>query len=299
MRHVALACLLLLAAPLAAEPSTQPAVDWTPLPAPYGHQLEGRAAALEEAILTEAADSPADWAGRYYRGDGLGSNDHVVVAPTHGTLMTNSGCLGIYGLEHGAVERLGDGSIRANTIDSRGERGEHRWWPVVLEGRRYLVQTDEVVEFANGVNSGITVFLRWRTLATDEPEDAANAVPKAVASHLFVTPETGRIREAGESSVVENEYSRVLHAPVVIDIGRDDGAFVGMKVYVTDPIYTGEIVVTAVENGVSRGTFEHEEYADDTMPRNPEVGWTLSTRDPVADEFDARMREVANDSAGE
>lgn len=43
------------------------------------------------------------WAGQYYRGDGLGVNIRLLVAPRGGALVTWRGCTGLYGWNWGPV----------------------------------------------------------------------------------------------------------------------------------------------------------------------------------------------------
>ncbi len=59
-----------------------------------------------EAEITRLGPEHA-WAGRYYEGDGLGSNTTIWVAPDSGCLAVYTGCLGLYGANWGKVEAHG------------------------------------------------------------------------------------------------------------------------------------------------------------------------------------------------
>jgi hypothetical protein len=85
-------------------------------PIPDSLTREQERVLLDREILTRRTRVEAEisrlgpdhaWAGRYYEGDGLGSNTVIWVAPESGCLAVSSGCLGIYGANWGKVEAHG------------------------------------------------------------------------------------------------------------------------------------------------------------------------------------------------
>src|SRR5262245_7254136 len=98
-----------------------------------------------------------DWAGEYYRGDGLGLNITVRIAPQGGFTFVSAGCLGVYDRNYGAVVEVG-GKLSLDyelpSCECACRRLPRVFVPVRWGERRYLLAESELGDFVNAVNSG-------------------------------------------------------------------------------------------------------------------------------------------------
>lgn len=137
------------------------------------------------------------WAGRYYRGDGLGSNATLTLAPESGCVFIRTGCLGVYDRNVGDVVEQEDGSIRLalqHANRTKGFRGvaEHLV-PIRWGNRRYLVAADDLRRFA------LNVWLRR------EPRDGMHG--------SFFLRDGDHKKRVGGKPVAPAAYSRYFARP--------------------------------------------------------------------------------------
>jgi hypothetical protein len=112
---------------------------------------------LRSKIKTELTTTSEEWAGEYYRGDGRGFNYLLTWAPKSGYVLSNYGCLGLYGWDFGTVTRSGDlfvfhSKLRNSDFDwveSRSGLVEVKWG-----GRHYLVAPEMLRELMNERDNG-------------------------------------------------------------------------------------------------------------------------------------------------
>jgi hypothetical protein len=185
-----------------------------------------------------------EWPGEYYRGDGLGVNVSLVIAPGAGFVFRWSGCLGLYDLNYGGIAVTG-GRIKLSFEHPNRPDGamgiDPELIPVLWGERHYLVGSAEMKEFANAVNSGIEprnglhgLFLLRRgdekKAATGDP-----LIPAEYRGLLLTVPITARISRIGESQLAKAEWcpsGQFRTTPVTLDAGTEKGVQEGMEFYV-------------------------------------------------------------------
>lgn len=126
--------------------------------------IKARAARIEAELETLDRDAlpeghwAREFAGRYYTGDGLGTNAGILIAPQSGAAYLNYGCLGLYGGNHGdIVEVLPDGvrlDLELPTDRDISKFLDKRMYFVRWGERRYLVPESEMLRLVNNYNEG-------------------------------------------------------------------------------------------------------------------------------------------------
>lgn len=96
------------------------------------------------------------WAGEYYKGDGLGMNVRVLIAPSAGVSSTWHGCTGLYAQNEGELAMQADGSLKLNYAHPTGETFKlpTQLRPVRWGERVYLVAASDMTELVNSINMG-------------------------------------------------------------------------------------------------------------------------------------------------
>jgi hypothetical protein len=238
-----------------------------------------------ERIEAEAvALGPAHpWAGTYYRG-GLGCIELLTLAPDEGYQYTDHGCLGLYRADHGWVAlSAGHLVLRASMLCCPPL--QRREFVVVdLGPRRYLVEPDQLIEFANDVNTGredpnqyfrrgCSIYLR----AGDEERafSGQSVHPEQVARLILRSAIDGHV------TACRSEQGRALDATgggvfdVEIDLGRVSGTFEGMKLMFHEQAGDayGSMIVTRVAERSSSGRSDKYSFGHPPAP-----GWTVTSR---------------------
>ncbi len=154
LRLLAVGLIATLAATAVAQaPSAWRPFDGGPRKIPAGFEER------EQAIEARLGAAPASrWAGRYYQGDGLGENIRLQLAPDAGVTATWTGCLGMYGANHGSVVERDDGALLVHYVASN-EPTAFGGFPDVLipvswGERQYLIPPDRMSEFVSALNHG-------------------------------------------------------------------------------------------------------------------------------------------------
>jgi len=248
----------------------------------------------ETRVADELEDGSAPaWAGKYYRGDGLGINVSVALAPKGGFVYTWNGCLGRYDANYGNVVekdgRLGfDFELPNSPEDGPGIAKE--FVPVRWGDRQYLVAVDQAREFANAINSGrepckqfcVEFLLRQG----DELIDASGrpALPKEWMRYLLARPIEAAFVQVLESSVTADTHGSPNNTlawrltRIQIAAGRNQGVWKGMTFYDAAPDATG-IEYVVVDVGTDVSTAETTELLSDPAQDAPlTLPATLSTR---------------------
>jgi hypothetical protein len=209
-------------------------VEYDPLAVEFARRQAEIKAELDEGTT-------ADWAGEYYRGDGMGANVSIVLAPDHGFASIWTGCMGVYGQSFGSVTQQG-GRLLLNH-EMPNQPGVFGNFPNVLvpvrHGERlYLVGEEQIPEFVRAVDAGAEpcedycpeLFLRdsdrflTSTRIPDLPsETGINMRDFALFARVITVIEP-------DLDAVDGEF-RWRKAKVELDVGRDGGVEEGMEFY--------------------------------------------------------------------
>lgn len=227
--------------------------------------------AAENSVRPEHA-----WGGSFYRGDGLGENVSLDLSPSGEVAALWTGCMGTYDRNFGSV-REQEGRLQLSFV-RRNAREPYRGFPEELVPvrwgeRHYLIEPAELPAFASAVNAGLEPRSNLHGPFLLRRGDEARAVvgkpevPAEARAWLLDAPLTARVVAVDESPEVRGDSSTLYRARVELDVGRADGAFVGM-IFLDRQ---GEITLTAVEEHSSTAFFET--YGATSLP----LGWTFRT----------------------
>jgi hypothetical protein len=249
-------------------------------------ELDRREARLE-AELAEG-DTP-EWAGTYYRGDGLGLNVSVTLAPHGGFAYTWTGCLGRYDANYGRVHEANGRIALDAELPARG-RGIAREYVLVLwSGRHYLVGVDQAKEFVNAVNAGrepcdgFCVEFLLRRGDESIVVDGHPALPEEWRAWLLEQPIEAGYLETLETSVEPDEHATPDYpyswrrSRLRIGAGSRQGVWPGMTFFDTAPESTG-IEYTVVEVGADASIVRAQEMLTADPGAAPRAPAALSTR---------------------
>ncbi len=232
--------------------------------------------ARRERIEAEAEQlgSTHPWAGTYYRGDGLGRNELLTLAPVEGFQYSNHGCLGLYGASSGTVAER-DGHLALTGFLGFPSGGTPTLVVVDWGKRRYLLEPEQLLSFVNAANQhvgaeeelgpGLLQDRQFYLRLTDQglPLVGAPSLPTEFAKLLRTSRITGHVL------TVRGDL-------VALDIGLEHGVFQGMELYLLSehPSGFGRAVVTEVHEDSSRGSVE---YMDSHSPPVA-PGWEAASR---------------------
>ncbi len=195
--------------------------------------------------LRGSSSLPA-WAGEFRHGDGMGVNKRMVIAPQGGFAATWHGCLGLYAFNTGTAI-LDGGAVRLafnEKNDFAGVRafGE-KFIPVKWGDRRYLIAEDEMIEFVNGVNSGLEGG-RDRSIGfllnAEDEQKSARGVPELPAPYrslLLAQPIRGKLTALLSGANPDRAK---------LNLGRKHGVFEGMTFHTQDAGLFGHAKVVHV-----------------------------------------------------
>jgi hypothetical protein len=239
--------------------------------------LEARKEQIDQELNTLKGHA---WAGTYYYGDGLGVNVDLRLAPKSGFAFTWNGCLGLYDLNYGDVVEA-DGRIKLafkypNDRKYFGIAPE--LIPIVWGERHYLIPTDEVVKFANAINSGFeptkTLTGSFLLRRGDELKAVRGQpnIPREYSDYLLKEPVRAEI-SAVKDSRVENTTRTTT---VVLNVGSVQGVKQGMEFYVYSP---STVLESATITSANRSNSEAEiiQYSVNERSERPSLDWKLST----------------------
>lgn len=203
----------------------------------------------------ETIDEDSIW-GAYYKGDGLGWNVLLFIAPESGATYTWYGCHGTYDANHGSVVEVDGRTIRLDlavnpkrnkTWSPAGPGYVSRYmsdeWCVVDWGdRRFMIPSSQMIPFCNDVNFGSRVDYPCRTVGDGEIQtgpyaynywvrpDEPPEVPNEYRLFLLAEPIRAAVLRTEEPTVVGKYYRGQPMYRVVADvnIGRSAGLLPGM-----------------------------------------------------------------------
>jgi hypothetical protein len=244
------------------------------------------------------------WAGEYFKGDGLGMNILLSIAPKAGYVYEWYGCEGLYVRDYGTVDWK-DGEIRPthvykNTVSDGFDCIADALIPVDWGDRKYLISPDELIDFCNDVNAGREPrrseygerhgrygmsFLR---LGDGEKKVVGQPmVPKDYRPYLLDEPITASIIAVGEPVKNSDRNVEKWTTAVTINAGKKQGMLPGMQLYLIDPnrnvkalgIYgIDSLRISRVEDDKAEAVLEQIDNQNGASYLK--VGWKVSTRPP-------------------
>jgi len=276
--HLWLGVLLVLSATVVAGQKQEAALS---------ERSQGIADKKRKEILAEAGRlGNHEWAGDYYKGDGLGENISFAVAPRTGYVFEWHGCLGLYGLNYGEVAWTNGCMRLLFTFENKPGFGgiAPEFTPIGWQSRHYLVPADDIVGFCNAVNEGqeprADVHGRYLLRKGDEKKLATGfpEVPDRYRPYLLAEPIHATVIAVGYYTTRPSISTwKFKDTPVTLDAGTNKGLLVGMELVVIKPQNVVESVrLTRVAAEQSEGIIVQ---AGEEEP-GPKVGWQLCTRAP-------------------
>jgi len=255
----------------------------------------GKAAESEKAVRTISQQDFAldgeiaqlkehPWAGKYSYGDGMSVNITVSIAPENGFVFHWHGCLGEYGKNYGAVE-VANGLLKLSPVlpnDAKPFRDLSVPYQSVIWGkRRYLMATNEMIEFCNAINgrsepreSALGMFL-LRLGDEKKPVDGKPELPKEYRRYLLEKPIEVAITKVSETTrKTKDDFMKEF--AVELDGGSRNGLFAGMELHFADKDYFGLIKVKTVDATNAEAVIEVL-GKDENLPA---VGLKLTTLPP-------------------
>ena len=224
------------------------------------------------------------WAGSYYYGDGLGVNVSLDLAPKAGFVFEWRGCMGVYDRNYGTVEEK-DGIINLNCeLENKREGFQGIDTKLVLikwGERRYLIGTDQIVDFCNAVNSGDEPrmgchgFFLLHQDDCDKKVKGFPPVPAKYRPYLLKQPIETEIVKVEKSSLRPSCADwNFRNTVVVLNVGKKDGVLPGMEFHVYEP---DDKIESATVKKVNEDSCEAvmTQIGEEDPP--PKVGWKLST----------------------
>lgn len=250
--------------------------------APDSSRLEGGRARIDASIKKAGPRHP--WAGRYYKGDGLGMNESLLLSPAGEFSFENHGCTSFPPEEQGKF-REEKGLFHFEGAESEAMSGSRlrlvRWGE-----RAYLIPDERLIAFANDVNQGLEPRYRahgFHFMRRDGDEiplaSGRPRVPKAVEPYLLDRAVDSVIVSVGASIELSSSSHREgkLETSIEVDAGSEAGLLPGMELMLRGGM-NGDATISRVDARSSTALLVS------TAP--PQAGWRLSTR------FDWR-RELA------
>ncbi len=215
------------------------------------------------------------FAGEYYFGDGKGVNCTLQLKGDSTFAFEWTGCLGVYDQNDGYAE-IEDNLIRLIPTKPNLKKGfkgiDTELLPVAWDQRKYLIPTDQILEFCSAVNQGNEPRNQHYGLYYLRRGDwAGNAVgfptlPEKWKAYLLSKPVEGK--------VVEIETFKVGW----INLGTEDGILEGMTLVAgrREPlILPADVIVTSAGPRKSKVRVSIEEF------ENIVLGEKVSSRSPL------------------
>lgn len=239
----------------------------------------------QEIVRLPAAQ---EWAGSYYKGDGLGMNITLLLAPKSGFVYQNYDCTGLSDQNYGSVHNFPDGL--SLTFQFPGDKSEdqrnpfrafpRRLIPVRWGARHYLVAPAEMQDFCNAVNLGFASCQDIHSmylLREGEHKYAVGGLPDLpfpYRKYVLPHPVTAYVTDIQWRRNCRGSWPGRC-TKVILNAGSADGILPGM-VFSPGSIMT-EVIVTDVDSEHRCRATVKQNYDDDPMPH---VGWKLSTQIP-------------------
>lgn len=267
--------------------SDEPLTEGAEVDERFSEESNAKAKTLHSLISSEIEISRKhSWAGSYFKGDGLGENVSIILAPGNGYLFEWHGCLGLHDRNFGKVEQQGERIRLSFTFSNtcQGFRGiAEEFLPIKWGDRIYLIPGDDIVGFCNEVNSGeeprTTIHGSYLLRVGDEIRtvDGRPEVPVGFLPYLLEQPIETTIASVGKTtlrpSVCEWNFK---DTEVTLDAGTNKGILPGMELYVIEPYGLVELMkISTSDQSGSTGVFTQ---TDDNAPPEIKAGWRLSTR---------------------
>lgn len=263
------------------------ATEAAPLAPNFSKAAEAEARDRRTAIERETVQLGADhaWAGKYYTGDGLGTNISLHLAPVAGVVFEWHGCLGVYGRNYGGL-RAEAGAVQFDfeLPNVAGKFGgiPDKYLLLRWGGRRYLIASDKIIEFCNAVNaleeprpeihgSFLMRFADWEKKVEGPPE-----LPAEYLKYLLSKPVKAEAVAVGKSITREgNSKTRFVETELTLNVGSADGILPGIEFSLIEPEEVESATVERVEAHSCHCRMTQFEPSPDV---NPKVGWKFSTR---------------------
>lgn len=261
--------------------------------------IKARAARIEAELETLDRDAlpeghwARDFAGRYYAGDGLGTNAGILIAPQSGAAYLNYGCLGLYGGNHGdIVEVLPDGvrlDLELPTDRDISKFLDKRMYFVRWGDRRYLVPESEMMRLVNNYNEpefgrrmmhGIPRLKVEGVHPRDWDEPLPPRRPELPAEYAKLLRDEPILLKVSAVAEGKRPHGILCKCPpeTTIDFstGLNDGVYVGLEFSYPPEIMggSGVVEITHADEKSSRGRFRF--YGDREKLTLPAVGEIVS-----------------------
>ena len=156
--------------------------------------------------------------------------------------------------------------------------------PILWSERHYLIPADEIVEFINYVNISYEPSFAFAGLSNNfflKKGDIEKKVvgkpniPEQYRSYLLEKPIKGKITTVKDSKLEQDGNRQQRNTQVILNVGRNNGVFEGMKFLIYSPrrISADDVRITKVEADSSEGVII-QTYLEEKVPS---VGWKVST----------------------
>lgn len=241
-------------------------------------------------------DWAKEWAGRYYEGDGLGTNVSIAIAPKSGVAFLNYGCTGLYGGDHGEiVESTPDGlTLKLVFGSAKNSYLSERIYFVRWGEERFLVPDWKLLELVNNFNRGGYACTSMHGIPRLTPPgesghrpidpipDGKPELPPQFSKLLLASPVDLIVKNVTLKPVPPGkQIVESLDGTLEFEGGSAKGVFVGMEFDVPrgDNEDFGTIRITRVDTGTSSAEFDV--FAGrNKSPRPPKVGDRIPTGEP-------------------
>jgi hypothetical protein len=217
-----------------------------------------------EALLMaemRAGDVP-QWAGEFTRGDGLGVNVRMLIAPDGGFVFTWHGCLGLYDINYGSVE-VRDGHLLLRFELPNTEQGFEgiagEFVPVRWGDRLYLLAAREARQFANAINGGFEpctgTCARFLLRAGDEQKSATGRpeLPPEFLLYLLAEPIDARVVKVLQNVTRSEDKTGFSWRTreVELDVGSKAGVWEGMAFHDVSAGETFHVTQVREDNSIA------------------------------------------------
>jgi hypothetical protein len=250
------------------------------------------------------------WAGEYYCGDGL-HNSYVYIAPRAGFLFIYRGDIGLPYANHGPVEQR-DGRLHLSLTPPL--EGDNFYWdlsktliPITWGERKYLVQSERLIDFCNQVNEGreprqdVYGFSLLRRGDEKMKVTGTPVVFREVAPYLLAKPVEASIIGVGKPVTSPGKAVTKVVISVSLNRGRKAGLLPGMTLWVVSPCNVfDDVTITKVDDERSEGAITRYplpgawSLLSYFLDASPKIGWRLSTRSNVWSMVNTRQQKAAS-----
>lgn len=231
----------------------------------------------------------AEWAGRYFVGDGLGFNVAIQLAPNGNVTYSWRGCLGLYDMNYGKVaEVLPDGLRLELAIDpdlNPRPFFDDRLYFVKWGKARFLIPECKMIDVVNNYNAGgysrQGMYSSPRLdgmaslVAPSESIEGKPELPAEWAKLLLIEPFKITITsiEAQEPRKVTGDVWRHAFA-ATFDAGTNSGVYKGMDFTYNEGMDYASVTISSVEADTCTGEITFFDGED--PPEPPPVGYSFT-----------------------